>query len=79
MRRVWKLFFDQLFDAFFVMAVNALKTKNDVNEAVKAGNKGIQHAKENATMSNSDLRRHAVASQFDIVVVANLNKVEEFN
>ena len=70
--------FDQLFDAFCVMAVNALKTKNDVNEAVKAG-KGKQHAKENATMSNSsDLRRHAVASHFDNVV-ANLNKVEEFN
>jgi hypothetical protein len=76
MRRVWKLFFDQLFDAFFVMAVNALKTKNDVNEAVKAG-KGKQHAKEYATMSNSDLR-HTVASHFDNVV-ANLNNVEEFN
>ena len=69
--------FDQLFDGC-VMAVNALKTKNDVNEAVKAG-KGKQHAKENATMSNSDLRRHAVASHFDNVVVANLNKVEDFN
>ena len=69
--------FDQLFDAFCVMAVNALKTKNDVNEAVKAG-KGKQHAKETATISNSDLR-HTVASHFDNVV-ANLNKVvEEFN
>ena len=29
--------FDQLFDAFYVMAVNALKTKNATNEAVKAG------------------------------------------
>ena len=68
--------FDQNFDAFCVMAVNALKTKNDVNEAVKAG-KGKQHAKENATMSNSDLR-HAAASHFDNVL-ANLSKVEEFN
>ena len=69
--------FDQLFDAFCVMAINALKTKIDVNDAVKAG-KGKQHAKENATMSNSDLRRHAVASYFDNVM-ANLNKGEEFN
>ena len=68
--------FDQLFDAFCVMAVNALKTKNDTNEAVKAG-KGKQHAKENATMSNFDLR-HAVASHFENIV-ANLSKVEEFN
>ena len=27
--------FDHLFDAFCVMAVNALKTKNDTNDAVK--------------------------------------------
>ena len=68
--------FDQIFDAFCVMAVNALKTKNDVNEAVKAC-EGKQHAKENATMSNSDLR-HAAALHFDNVL-ANLSKVEEFN
>jgi len=65
--------FDQIFDAFCVMAVNALKTKNDVNEAVKAG-KGKQHAKENANMSNSDLR-HAAASHFDNNL-ANLSKLK---
>ncbi len=76
MRRAWKKHFDQLFDAFCAMAVNALKTKNDTNDAVKAG-KGKQHAKENATLSNSDLR-HAVAAHFDNIV-ANISKVEEFN
>jgi hypothetical protein len=68
--------FDQLFDAFCAMAVNALKTKNDTNDAVKAG-KGKLHAKENATLSNSDLG-HAVATHFDNIV-ANISKVEEFN
>jgi len=67
--------FDQIFDMFCVMAVNALKTKNDVNNAVHAG-KGKQHAKGNATMGSSDLR-HALATHFDDAV-ANLSKVEEF-
>ena len=66
--------FDHLIDVFCVMAVNALKTKNDTNDAVKAG-KGKQHAKENATLSNSDLR-HVVATHFDNIV-ANLSKVED--
>ena len=74
--KVMEGLFDQIFDAFCVMAVNALKTKNDVNEAVKTG-KGKQHSKENATMSNSDLR-HAAATHFDNVL-SNLSKVEEFN
>ena len=67
--------FNQIHDMFCVMAVNALKTKNDINNAVHAG-KGKQHAKFNATMGSSDLR-HAVASHFDDAV-AHLSKVEEF-
>ncbi len=75
-RRLWKVCSIRFFDAFCVMAL--LKTKNDDvnNEAVKAG-KGKQHAKENARISNPDLRQ-AAASHFDNVL-ANLSKVEEFN
>ena len=57
------------------MAVNALKTKNDVNNAVHGG-KGKQHAKVNANMGSSDLR-HAVASHFDDAV-AHLCKLQKF-
>ena len=45
---------EQIFDMYCLMALNTLKTANDVNEATKlAAGKNKSQAKENATMSNS--------------------------
>ena len=66
----------QIFDAFCLMALNSLKTENDINDFKAASSKN-KNAKSNATMDYASLR-HAVCSHFN-KVVANHSKIQEFN
>jgi len=68
----------QIFDAFCLMALNSLKTENDVNELkAKASSGKEKNSKANATMDFASLR-HAISSHF-VKVVANLPLRAEFN
>ena len=71
--------FGQILDAFSLMALNSLKTENDVNElkAKAASGKKEKNAKANATMDYASLR-HAICSHFT-KVVANHPMRAEFN
>ena len=68
----------QIFDAFSLMALNSLKTENDINDLkAKAPAPKNKNSKSNATMDFASLR-HAVCSHFN-KVVANHSKIQEFN
>ena len=68
----------QIFDAFCLMALNSLKTENDINDLkAKAASSKNKNSKSNATMDYAYLR-HAVCSHFN-KVVANPSKIQEFN
>ena len=68
----------QIYEAFCSMALNSLKTENNINDLkVKAAAAKNKNAKANATMDYASLR-HAVASHFN-KVIANHHKILEFN
>ena len=70
--------FVQIFDAFALMALNSLKTENDINELkAKAASGKDKNAKANATMDYASLR-HAICTHFT-KVVENHCKRAEFN
>ena len=68
----------QIFDAFSLMALNSLKTENDINDLkAKAASSKTKNSKSNATTDHASLRL-AVVSHFN-KVLANHSKIQEFN
>ncbi len=59
----------QIFDVFCLMALNSLKTENDINDLrAQAASGKTKNAKSNATMDFASLLRFAVVSHFNKVL-----------